>query len=587
MARRKTTTPQTAPSERARAATERARERLAESEGKTLAVDINRVPLSWWRERWDRTHQRLFIENFIYVRDAFDKNKRVLMKFNDFQDDYHKRRTGKDVRVKPRRLGSSLYDLAAAFTDALVLSNQHVRTVPHDPDTQEEFFDALQVMYDNLPEHLQVATTSFTVKLIKFQDKAKGTTGSKIKSSTVQPGHEAKGRGQAITHLLLTEVPHWRGNAKKAVTALIEAAQGGQITLESTPLGVELFHATYQEGKQGKGGWTSHAYEWWWKREYRITGCYFIERNRDYYLFNPGEPYAALFKTPVTKEERHVSARIFAHLLKRGYLKRGANWRAAEVAEYLAWRRTKIEQIGEPTFKVEYLENDKDCFTQTGRPLVRADLLTVSCKPSRAIEGHEYLIAADTSLGLQTGDPAAIEVLDIHTGRQVHERSLTLAPDLLAMPLAELSDEYNGAMIVVERNGPGIATILKLIELGYEDRLYKQLTAQQHRAVEDGDVTLDEAMHNAQHGFQTTVRVKPLLGVKLEAGIRTGELGLSSEEFCTEAKTVVWFDDRSWGALPGHHDDRVMALAIGWYVSRTQMGLTGFVGVMPETGYAR
>jgi hypothetical protein len=64
-------------------------------------------------------------------------------------------------------------------------------------------------------------------------------------------------------------------------------------------------------------------------------------------------------------------------------------------------------------------------------------------------------------------------------------------------------------------------------------------------------------------------------------------LGLSSEEFCTEARTVVWFDDRSWGALTGYHDDRVMALAIGWYVSRTQMGLTGFVGVLPEVGYAR
>jgi hypothetical protein len=76
--------------------------------------------------------------------------------------------------------------------------------------------------------------------------------------------------------------------------------------------------------------------------------------------------------------------------------------------------------------------------------------------------------------------------------------------------------------------------------------------------------------------------------VKLEEGIRTGDLGLSSEEFCTEAKTVVWFDDRSWGALPGYHDDRVMALAIGWYVARTMMGIfTGHMDCVPEVGDAR
>ncbi len=583
--------------DRARAATDRARQRVADKTGSAIEIDFRTAPLSWWRERWaDRDIRRLFIENFIKIRDAFDENKIVPLKFNDFQDDYHTRRTGKDVRLKPRRLGSSIYDLAEGFCDCIVLSNQHFRIVPHDPDTEEEFFDGLQVMHDNLPDHLRVRTKCFTKRLIRFHDPQKGTTGSKIKSSTVQPGHEGKGRGQAITHLLLTEIPHWRGNAKKAVTSLIEAATGGKITEESTPFGIELFHATYQDGKIGKGGWTAHFYPWWWKREYRIEGAFFKEIDGQWFLFR-GESAAEGLQTLITENfkgkavvtsaERKVCARILVHLINRGYVKRRTKWYAPEVAEYLAWRRAKIDEVGELTFPVEYPENDKDCFTQTGRPLINADLLVTSCKPSGPIDGHEYLVIADTSLGLQSGDPAAIQVLDIHTGRQCYERVLKLSPDLLAVPLSKLSDQYNGAMIVVERNGPGIATIIKLIDMGYEERLYKQLSKKQWRQVEDGDKSLEEALRNAQHGFPTTLETKPLIGVKLEEGIRTGELGLSSEDFCTEARTVVWFDDKSWGALQGYHDDRVIALAIGWYVSRTQMKVTGFLDVVPETAYAR
>ena len=439
-------------------------------------------------------------------------------------------------------------------------------------------------------------TKVFTKRLIKFHDPASGTVNSKIKSSTVQPGHEAKGRGQAITHLILTEVPHWRGDAKKAVTALIEAAQGGKITLESTPFGVELFHATYQDGKKGKGGWRAHFYEWWWNRYYRQEGAFFKEYGRRWVLFrgvDAREGLANLItevfngKAVVTSAERKVCARILLHLIRRGYVPKGTKWHAPEVAAYLAWRRAKIEEIGEQTFLIEYPENDTDCFTQTGRPLVRADLLKTDCQPSAAVAGREYLISADVSLGLQSGDPAAVQVLDIHSGRQCREVVLKVAPDLLAVTLAALSDEYNGALIVVERNGPGIATIIKLIELGYADRLYKHLDARLRRAVEDGRLDYDEAMGQAQHGFPTTAETKPLIGVKLEEGIRTGALGLSSEEFCVEAKTVVWFDDRSWGAQSGYHDDRVVALAIGWYVSRTAMGVTGFVGAVPEMGHAR
>jgi hypothetical protein len=49
--------------------------------------------------------------------------------------------------------------------------------------------------------------------------------------------------------------------------------------------------------------------------------------------------------------------------------------------------------------------------------------------------------------------------------------------------------------------------------------------------------------------------------IALEQAIRTQDIGLSSDDWCEEARTVVWFDNAKWGAMSGYHDDQFMALA--------------------------
>lgn len=578
--------------EKARDASSRARSRLASAEKRETGLDqwdYRRAPLSEWRKMWDDPAvRRLFIENFIYVRDENDQKKLVLLKFNDMQDDYYGKRTRQNVVLKMRKGGSSTLHLGIKFANAVVMPGRTVHIVAHNPKTEAKFRRDVRTMHRKLPPHLKPKSQKTDTGGLEFQDAEKGTVDSVIIVYGVQPGFEDSARGDTVTDVLITEMPSMRGDVRVALTAIEEAcAADAEVDIESTAKGIEVFHGVYQEGKQRRGGRSAHFYEWWWRRSCRKVGASIERRDGAWFVYDPTEPDAKRNETPVTKAERKVAARILLHLIRRGYVNRGAKWYTPEVAEYIAWRRFKIEQRGENTFLVEYPENDKDCFTQTGHPLVRADLLVVSCKPSGPVEHGEYLIAADTSVGNQSSDPSPIQVLDIHTGRQCREVDVTLPPDLLAYRIAELSDEYNGARIVVERNGPGIATIIKLIELGYEDRLYKHLSAAQRRAVQDGSKTLEDVAEEAQYGFPTGADNKPLLGVKLEEGIRTGALGLSSEAFCEECKTVVWSNDRSWGALPGYHDDKVMALAIGWYVLRTQTGLTGFIGVLPETGYAR
>lgn len=575
-------------------------------------LDIAFAPLGWWRARWhDREIQRLFIENFIFVRDAFDENKLTLLKLNEIQRHLHAELTGRDVVIKSRRQGLSTYFKAMFFADAVVRSGRNVRIVPHDPDTEAQFRADFRVMYENLPAHLRPETKYYSEELIEFKDAAKGTINSRVSTASVQPGHEGKGRGQTITELLLTEPPFWRGDSRKAATSLLEAAQGGRVAVESTAFGIDWTHAVYQQGKKKEAGWSSFFFEWWWKRSYRVAGATFAQgRKREWVLIPPGQSLKMIWRVPgepigeidriakrnrfdrakVTPEEINVCELILAHLKGRGHVAKQAKWHCDEVAEYLAWRRAKIEELpgGEAQFKVEYPENDVDCFEQTGRPLIKSGYLKVGCEPEDPREGREYIIGVDTSLGHETGDPSAIEVIDLTTGRQVHSEELRRSPDLLAYRVAELHEMYNRALCVVERNNTGIATIRELQRLIPEEYIFRYLDRRLQRKVEDGDLTLDEAFAEAEFGLPTTAANKADYAIELERAVRTGEIGLSSEAWCEQARTVVWFDNGSWGAMSGYHDDRFMAMALANYVRVKLLGqFVGFVGVMPETGYAR
>ncbi|MBS1793364.1 MAG: hypothetical protein JSS81_05890 [Acidobacteria bacterium] len=588
------------------AAVDHAADQLSEEFG---GFDIQLAPIKWWRENWpDKKVQKLFIENFIRIRSKHNDNEIVPFKFNDVQSDYHFRRTRRNVVLKARQFGFSTYELALKFCKAILFSGRNIREVPHDPDAEEEFWSRLNVMYDHLPSRFRPATKYRSKEKFEFHDLAKGVSNSVITSLNPRPGLEGKLRSQTITDAHLTEIPFWAGDQESFFTALMAAAEKGDITLESTAGGKEKFHLYYEQGKRGKGGWTSFFYEWWWLRENRIKGFRFANFEDKWLLlsdeesildFTDGETEDErianrhrIDDAKVTTDEIEICEKILSHLKSLKYVDRDATWHCFEVAEYLAWRRLKIEELGGldkkrglKLFRVEHPENDIDCFDSSVRNVISPLYLKVTCEPQEPIPGREYLIGADTSLGTDDGDSSAIEVIDLQTGRQCHSEELKISPDLLAYRLQELSDDYNGAVVCVERNNTGIATIKKLLELVEPERVYKELTAALRRDVEDGKLSYDEAMEKVEFGVVTSTANKSLYAVFLEQAIRTGEIGLSNQEWCDQAQNVIWLNAQKtqWGAMSGFHDDRVLAMAIVNYVRMTGYGeFRGFVGVMPE-----
>lgn len=213
--------------ERARRASDRARSRLASVNKRETSLDqwdYRHAPLSEWRERWhDPAVRRLFIENFIYIRDENDQKKLVLLKFNDMQDDYYGRRSRQNVVLKMRKGGSSSIHLALKFGNAVVMSGRTVHIVAHNPKTEAKFRRDVRTMYRMLPPHLKPKSQKTDTGGLEFQDAEKGTVDSVIIVYGVQPGFEDSARGDTITDVLITEMPSMRGDVRLALTAIMEA----------------------------------------------------------------------------------------------------------------------------------------------------------------------------------------------------------------------------------------------------------------------------------------------------------------------------------------------------------------------------
>jgi len=162
--------------------------------------------------------------------------------------------------------------------------------------------------------------------------------------------------------------------------------------------------------------------------------------------------------------------------------------------------------------------------------------------------GVIYSAGVDTAEGLGHGDQSCVQVLRFDTGEQVACYCDRLPPDLAAVVAERLGRWYNGALLVVEANNHGIATINTLRHLGYKslDRR-RQINRLYNRTTEE-------------YGFKTTRSSKPLIISGLDEALRNQEIMVHEPETFVELKGYVRDEAGRMGGSP--FDDRVMALAL-------------------------
>lgn len=260
----------------------------------------------------------LFASKFLKILDK--QKKLVPFAWNKMQKDFNSKRTGRDLILKARQLGSTTYIQGELFRRAVTGTITSI-SLAHDG----ELTSKIRMMADRFWEHCKFGSIQPERKYAN----ATLTTFPEFNSSCSigTAGNLAVGRGDTYSDFHGSEVAFWRD----AESIIAGAMQGGNpdVILESTPNGSQgYFYELCMEALSGQGVWTLHFYPWWWDEHYQL-------------------PLAEGEVIEYSKEERLL---VEKHNL---------------TPEQIKWRRYKKKELKD-LFPQEYPEDVVTCFLTSG-----------------------------------------------------------------------------------------------------------------------------------------------------------------------------------------------------------------------------
>jgi intein/homing endonuclease len=319
-----------------------------------------------------------------------------------------------------------------------------------------------------------------------------------------------------------------------------------------TPNGHDpLYYATYEGSKTGENDFNIVEMRWYEDLRY----------NKDLKWFKEDKET----KEKIIIDEIEFNFESYEQKIKEGYkptsswyenMCRNMNHNAKMIAQELD---VSFIGSGGNVINDEYIQfheknNVKD-------PLYVDGILKEYWIWNKPVEGHQYILASDVSRG-DGEDYSTICIIDFTTMEQVMEYRGKVQPDLLAQIIYEYGNLYNAYAIVDITGGMGVATVLKLLDMGYKHLHYDdpktkllstkdQLTQYQK---EGGKIP----------GFNVGASRLPMIA-HFERCVRENTVFIRSRRLTSEMKTFIYRNGRPDHA-DGKHDDTIMAMAMALFV---------------------
>lgn len=411
---------------------------------------------------------------------------------------------------KSRQLGLSTVSAAYSLWMALFRREKNILVIATKLETAKLFLRKVKGMFDSLPEWLVMPTlTGDSVKELRFSN------GSIIKAIPTSPD---AGRGEAVSLLIVDEAAHiddfdelWTGLQPMLST-------GGNCILISSPKGVgnQFYNiwkrATDKVGPKGEK----------------------VEGSNDFWAI----------ELPWTVHPEHDQAWFESQC--RALLD---NPRAIAQELLCSFEASGFSFLDKES--MVYLSNTIESSIARFGPNMEMDIWKY------AVHGHNYVIGADVARG-DADDYSACHVVDVSSTpcEVVAEYKGRIQPDRFAEFLVDIAKKYNNAFIVHEKNAAGYATSLKLKDTKYPHVYYQDLFNKDLR-----QTFLDSQIGDMAPGFTTSVKTRPEILAKLEAGIRNQTIRCRSKRLLDEFTTFAIVGDKP-KAQKNCNDDLVMALAI-------------------------
>ncbi len=461
----------------------------------------------------------------------------VPMKFKPVQDMYWKARTPADIIVKAAQVGITTEIQAEFFMDAMVIPGLEVLILAQRDDTATKLFEISKLFVDALPEGMRPKLGKDNEHIIEFDH---GLVKKGMRSFITVGSAEAGtfGRGRPTHRLLATEVAFYEPRAVKVIGGIVARMPVGisRRVEESTANGQEgYFFNEWNLATAGVSGKVAHFFAWFLDPDYVLD-------------YRPGVRWHEAIGETTDHEE----------FLKREH---------GLTDDQLRWRRWKVIDVGPDMFKQEFPENPDEAFLPIGSAVFPMEIVDKHqddvMTPEYEIDdftrwvgpilGRPYVVCIDQASGDQRDDnqkPLDFSVITVWDAvtldgplARVRSREITAKP--LAKRAADLSKEYNGALVVPEAN---------LAKYGFMDWLYEF-------GVENIYVHVDSKGH-PNPGYPMSVATKPALKdnfldiMKVDGGCRIRSANLMRE--IRNYRYLKGSGQRAMGAAVGGNDDELV-----------------------------
>jgi hypothetical protein len=183
-----------------------------------------------------------------------------------------------------------------------------------------------------------------------------------------------------------------------------------------------------------------------------------------------------------------------------------------------------------------------------------------------------YLVCADVARG-DGKDKSAFHIIRLDTCEQVGEYRGVIDTKSYGNLLVGIANEYNKAILVVENNNIGWATLQQIIDLEYPNTFYSSADLTYVDVEKQLVGKINRMERNMTPGFTTTQKTRPLIISKLESYFQDNSFKLNSIRTWEELSTFIWNPSGKAEAMRGYNDDLVTSLGIGLWVRDTALRL--------------
>lgn len=457
--------------------------------------------------------------------------------------------------LKYRRGGYTTLEQGLSYFMATRNRNVTVMTLAQDGDTTSRIFRIAKLMHERDPKAPKIKGPGHSTRL-EFPG-----INSLFYIGTA--AGRAVARGDTLSRVHWSEVAwsclgfNQHIKQRDILTGISEAASQGEMVLETTPNGSELFRELYMDAKMGKNEWTPIFLPWFSD----LSNQDVCSADEEAYILNSaGDP-----------DEDRVRK---AQHLTGGQVK---------------WRRRKLREL-KHLFYQEYPEDDETCWLVSGVPFFDPNvvlelrdfcrgpeliddphlgMIPKGCRPLAGgyeIEykppqhGRTYCMGVDSSEGIPGCDRSGLGVMERETGEQVFSLHGLFNPRVLAHHAVRVSKLYNEALVGIERENHGHAVIQKCIDLGLERSHNRGGSLYFHSLAKAqyGERTVSKA------GWSTNAITRPLMLEGLRDWLETdGALArVFDRQMLQECMTFRMQDNGSFEHDPGCHDDSIVKWAI-------------------------